>query len=184
MKALRVRAALALGAIVCVGVGGTYAYWSDSVPVSGVTITSGTLDLKVNNADSITNYSGLNLTNMVPGNSTAAVLTVQNAGNVPLTYYADGSATGPLGAALVVKITGDTSVTGSGSSATCAGTALANSGTSFSSNLIGSSANPRTLAAGASESICVQATLPSTASSSLQGTTTNIALTFNANQVQ
>ena len=66
---------------------------------------------------------------------------------------------------------------------TCPGTALTNSGTSFGGNLVGSSGNPRSLAVGASDTICVQATLPTTAASSLQGQTSNVTLTFRADQL-
>lgn len=183
----RVRAAVALGAVLAIATTGTYAYWTDSVPVSGVTITTGTLDLKVNNADSTTTYDALSLSNMMPGNTTAGVLTVRNAGTVPLTYYANAAASNGdgkgLGAALVVKVTGDGSVSGSGSSRTCAGSALSNTGTAFGTSLVGTSAQPRQLAVGASETLCVQAALPASAASSLQGATTNVSFTFNASQV-
>lgn len=183
MRGVRIRAVIALGAVLCIGVGGTYAFWSDSVPVDGVTVTSGTLDLQVNGQDAIPDYTGLNLTDMVPGDSTAAVLTVTNNGNVPFTYFADSTASGDLGNALVVKVTGDSSVTGTGHAETCAGAALANTGTSFGPNLI-DSADPRPLDPGQSETICIQATLPTNAPSSLQGDSTDITLTFNANQAQ
>ncbi|QDP94520.1 hypothetical protein FOE78_00040 [Microlunatus elymi] len=183
LRSMRIRAALALGAVACVGVAGTYAYWTDSVPVSGVTISTGTLDLKINNADSLPNYTALNLTGMVPGNSSAAVLTVRNGGTVPLTYYADSTAGGTLGSAFTVKITADTATGGSGSSKTCPGSTLTGTGTSFGNNLIGSSANPRSLAVSGSESLCIQVTLPNSATSSLQGTSSNVTLTFNAEQV-
>ncbi|HEY9267184.1 MAG TPA: TasA family protein, partial [Mycobacterium sp.] len=162
---------------------GTYAYWTDTAPVSGVTISTGTLDLKINSADSLPSYTALNVSNMVPGNSSAAVLTVRNAGTAALTYYADSTASGTLGSAFTVKVTADTATGGSGASKTCPGTALTNSGSSFGNNLIGSSANPRSLAASASESLCVQVTLPNGAASSLQGSSSNITLTFNAEQV-
>ena len=182
-RSIRIRAALALGVVACVGVTGTYAYWTDTAPVSGVTISTGTLDLKINSADSLPSYTALNVSNMVPGNSSAAVLTVRNAGTAALTYYADSTASGTLGSAFTVKVTADTATGGSGASKTCPGTALTNSGSSFGNNLIGSSANPRGLAASASESLCVQVTLPNGAASSLQGSSSNITLTFNAEQV-
>jgi predicted ribosomally synthesized peptide with SipW-like signal peptide len=183
LSAIRLRAALALGTVLCIGATGTYAYWSDSVPVEGVTISSGTLDLKINGNDSMTNYTALSLANMVPGNTTAGVMTVRNAGTVPLDYFADAAAGGALGSALAVKVTGDSSVTGSGSSRTCAGSALGNTGSSFGNNLVGSRTNPRRLQAGASETVCVQATLPANAASSLQGASTNVSFAFSANQV-
>jgi predicted ribosomally synthesized peptide with SipW-like signal peptide len=178
-----VRAALALGTVLCVGVTGTLAYWSDEVQVSGTEISTGTLDLTVNGADPFTAFTTLSLTNMVPGNTTAGVLTVRNAGTVPLKYYADAAAGGTLGSALTVKVSGDAATTGSAPTKTCAGSALAGTGSGFTSNLVGTNANQRSLAVGASETLCIQATLPTTAPSALQTQTTNVTLTFNSTQV-
>ena len=185
-RSVRARAALGLGAVLLVGVNGSYALWSDTVPVSGVTISSGTLDLKVNTLDAVPAYTDLNLTGMVPGNTVAGILTVRNAGTIPLTYYATAAATNAdgkgLGTALVVKVTGDAAVTGTVPARTCAGTALATTGTAFAGNLVGTPAAQRSLAVGGSETLCVQATLPTTAASSLLGATTTVALTFTASQ--
>ena len=185
-RSVRARAALGLGAVLLVGVNGTYALWSDTVPVSGVTISAGLLDLKVNTLDSVPTYTDLSLSGMVPGNTVAGVLTVRNAGTIPLTYYATAAATNAdgkgLGAALVVKVTADAAVTGSAPARTCAGATLAQTGTTFAGNLVGVPATQRSLAAGASETLCIQATLPTTAASSLQGATTNVSLAFNASQ--
>lgn len=180
---VRLRAALALGAVCCLGVAGTFAYWTDSVPVSGTTITTGTLDLKVNGSDSLPSYTGLSITDMVPGNSTAAVFTVRNAGTVALTYYATSTASTNLGSSLVVKVTGAASTGGSGNAKTCSGSTLPNSGSSFGSSLVGTKSDPRSLSAGSSETVCVQATLPATAPSSLQGLTSNVTVAFEASQV-
>jgi predicted ribosomally synthesized peptide with SipW-like signal peptide len=186
LRSTRVLAALSLGAVLTLGVSGTYALWSDSVPVSGVTISSGVLDLKVNTLDAVPAYTDLNLTGMVPGNTVAGILTVRNAGTIPLTYYTTASASNAdakgLGAALVVKVTADSTVTGTAPARTCAGTALATTGTTFAGNLVGAPATQRALAVGASETLCIQATLPTTAASTLQGASTNIALTFTASQ--
>ena len=183
LRAVRIRAALALGTVLCVGTTATLAYWSDSVPIEGVRIETGILDLKINGSDKLTNYTALSLSGMVPGNSTAAVLTVRNAGSVPLDYHADASAGGALGSALAVKVTGDSSVTGSGSSRTCAGSRLDGTGTAFVDDLVGSESAPRRLAPDSSETLCVQARLPADAASSLQGARTNVSFTFNAKQV-
>lgn len=176
------RILLSLGMVVGVGATGTFAAWTDSVTVTGTSITAGTIDLKVNNLDTVTGYTTMNISNMVPGNTTAGVLTVKNAGTAPLKYYLDASTTNAdgkgLGAALTAKVTGDSAVTGSSPSATCAGSALSGSSTAFGASLLGSAASPRLLAAGASETICIQATLPTSAATSLQGATTNVTFTF------
>ena len=184
---VRVRALLSLGLVALLGMGGTFAYWSDTATISGTTIKAGNLDLKVNGQDSVTGYASLNITNMVPGNTTAGVVTIKNAGSVPFTYSMSASAsngdTKALGAALAAKITGDSAVTGTSPNATCNGAALANTATTFGNNLI-SSASPRSLAVGSSETICIQAMLPANANTSLQGATTDITFTVTANQLQ
>ena len=107
------------------------------------------------------NYTTLNLATMVPSNTVAGVLTIKNTGTAPVKYTAVSTASNAdgkgLGAALVVKVTGDASVTGTSPSATCAGTALAGTATGLGGNLV---TTGRLLAGGASESVCVQVTLP------------------------
>jgi hypothetical protein len=121
---------------------------------------------------------------MAPGGSTAAVLTVTNAGTVPLLYYVESTATNGdgkgLAAALAVKVTGSASTTGSTPTVTCAGTALSGSATSFTTAFLGSAGSPRTLAAGAVERLCVEASLPSSAPTSMQTAATNVGFTFTA----
>lgn len=177
-----VRALLSLGMVVGLGATGTYAYWTDQVPVSGTTITAGTIDLKVNNQNAVTDFTSMNVNTMVPGDSTAGVVTVTNSGTAPLKYWVDASASNAdgkgLGAALTVRITGDSAVSGSGRAVTCAGAALSGSGTTFTTNLLGTPTTGRLLAAGQTESICIQATLPTNAASSLQAATTNVGFTF------
>lgn len=177
------RSLLSLGMVVGLGATGTYAYWTDTVSVTGTTISTGTIDLKVNNADTVTDFTTMNVTTMVPGDSTAGVVTVKNSGTAPLKYYVDSSPSNAdgkgLGAALTVKVTGDSATSGSGRAVTCAGAALTPSATGFTASLLGSAASPRLLAPGASETVCIQATLPTNAASSLQAATTNITFTFN-----
>jgi predicted ribosomally synthesized peptide with SipW-like signal peptide len=177
------RILLSLGMVVGVGATGTFAAWTDSVTVSGTSITTGTIDLKVNSLDNVAGYTTMNIANMVPGNTTAGVLTVKNSGTAPLKYYLDASASNAdgkgLGAALTAKVTADAATTGSSPAVACNGAALSGSGSAFSTGLLGSAASPRLLAAGASETLCIQATLPTSAGSSLQGATTNITFTFN-----
>ena len=176
----RVKALLGLGVLALVAnTSETFAFWTDDATVNGTTLSAGTIDLRVNGQDAISAYTSLDLTTMVPGSSTAAVLTVKNSGTASLKYTATTSASNEdnkgLGAALVVKVTGDPSVSGSAPSASCAGSALAGSGSGLNGTLVGTG---RLLAAGATEPICVQISLPAAAPASLQGATTTVALTF------
>lgn len=187
----RVKALLSLGIVASLATTGTWAAWSDSATVSGTTISTGTLDLKVgttvgNAADSLSTFTTMNQAMLLPGSTTAGVLTVVNAGTTAFTYSTDAVASNAdgkgLGAAFVVKVTGAGAVTGSGPTATCAGASLAGTGTAFTADFVSSSA-PRQLAAGASETLCIQATLPASASNALQGATTDVTFNFAANQL-
>lgn len=179
LRSERLRAALALGLLAPFTCAGTLAAWTDSVTVTGSTFSAGRIDLKVNGGDSNVAFTTINLAAMVPGNTTAGVLTVSNAGTAPLKYTASAATTNAdgkgLGALLVAKVTGDATTTGSAPAKTCAGAALAGTGTALDANLVTTS---RTLAAGASETLCVMVTLPSTAPSSVQGATTDATFTF------
>lgn len=168
-------AALLLGA----GSTGTYAYWSDQVTVGGTTITSGTIDLTVDGLDAVTATTKLDMTAMVPGNSVAAVFAVQNAGTAPLEYHLDSAASNAdglgLGSEFAVRVT-DGSVIGSQPTQACDGTVLATS-TGFTIDLL-PPASARTVPASGSDSICIEATLPSGTPVALAGATTNVTLTF------
>jgi hypothetical protein len=175
----RVQALLALGILAVPASLGTFAFWTDDVALTGATFSTGTLDLRVNGLDTVTGYTTLNISTMVPGNTVAGVLTVRNNGNVPLKYTAVTAATNAdtknLRGALVVKVTGDTSVTGTSPAATCAGTALTGTNTALNAGLV---TTGRLLAAATEEKICVQVTLPTAAANSLQGATTDVTFTF------
>jgi predicted ribosomally synthesized peptide with SipW-like signal peptide len=181
----RARAVMAMGVVLGLGAIATTALWTDSATVAGTTISTGTLDLKVDGQDSVTGYTSLNITNMVPGASVAAVLTIANAGNVPFTYLASSAATNTpvakdLAGALQLKVTGATSITGASPTATCGGTTLAGTGAALNTGLV---TTARPLSAGTNEKICVQITLPSTAANALQGASTAVTLQFDASQV-
>lgn len=178
----RLRFLLGVGLLACVGTSGTWAFWTDQATVTGTTFTAGTIDLRVDNQDTVTAYTPLNLGAMVPGNTSATVLTLKNSGTAQLRVSGTSSATNPdtknLAAALQVKVTADTAVTGTGSAKTCAGTAIAASGTTLGGALLPA----RTLdpAPAADTKICIQVGLPGNAASSLQGATTAVTLTFTA----
>jgi predicted ribosomally synthesized peptide with SipW-like signal peptide len=183
-----IRALLSLGVVVGVGATGTYAYWTDTVQVSGTTITAGTIDLKVQDQDTVTNFTSMNVSTMVPGETTAGVLTVKNSGTAPLKYYVSALATNNdsknLAGNLTVKVTGDSTTSASGRNSVCgngSSSALADSATSLSTsaaaNLVGTPA-PRQLTSGQSETVCIQLTLQAAAPTSVQGGTTNLSLTF------
>lgn len=175
------RAVLSLGLAFGIGSAGTFAYWTDEATVSGITITAGTLDLEINDdADDSVSFTSLNISNMIPGQSVAGVLKIENAGNVGFTYTAATSVSNStLASALDVKVTNASSVGGSSPNATCSGSQLSGTGSKLDQALVSTA---RTLAASASENLCIQVSMPSNAPSSLQGLSTTVSYTFTATQ--
>jgi predicted ribosomally synthesized peptide with SipW-like signal peptide len=179
----RVRAVLALGALLGLGSVGTAARWTDAVPVTGTSFTSGTTDLQINDANAVTSAT-LSMADMSPGATSAEVFRVKNAGSVPFTYTITGGLGGTDAAAyaaagaLRLSISAGATRSGTGNAATCTGgTALvtdvpltATTGTT----LVGTAQGP--VAAGtAGAPLCFQVAFASTAPSSLQGKTATAA---------
>lgn len=179
-SSVQIRAVLSLGLVLGVGSAGTFAYWTDEATVTGLTITAGTLDLELqDDADDSVTFTSLNISTMIPGQSVAGMLKVENVGNVGFTYTAATSVSNStLASALDLKVT-DGTVSGSSPSATCSGSQLSGTGSKLDQALVSTG---RSLAASASENLCIQVSMPSGASSSLQGLTTNVTYTFTATQ--
>lgn len=180
----RVRAALSLGIVLALGVSGTFAYWTDEVTISGTTLTSGTLDLQVNSSNAPATTT-LGMTGMVPGSSSAEVLTVKNNGNVPLKYTLTGGLTGThatdygTASALELTIRVGGTVTGSGLSTTCTGGSTTYGPTALSATVSTSLiVTPRgPLAATITEALCFQIKLVDAAPTGLQGKTATATFT-------
>ncbi|WP_207837939.1 SipW-dependent-type signal peptide-containing protein [Williamsia soli] len=86
---VRVRAILALGIVLGLGAVGTMALWSNSAGATSGDFKTGVVDLRVNGVKSYTfsGATGLSMTNMLPGDSRAATLQVQNTlSTLPLIY--------------------------------------------------------------------------------------------------
>ncbi|MBA2551586.1 MAG: hypothetical protein H0V13_11145 [Nocardioidaceae bacterium] len=180
----RVRAVLGLGVVLLVGATGTFAFWTDDVVISGTSFTAGTLDLQVNNSDAPSTTT-LAMSAMVPGNTSAEVLTIKNNGTAALKYTLTGGLTGTeaaaynTAAALKLTVVAAGTRSGTGKSSTCTGgttifgpTALTNV---TSTAIIGTRRGP--LAAAGTEALCFQITFDSAAPSSLQGKTANATFT-------
>jgi predicted ribosomally synthesized peptide with SipW-like signal peptide len=186
-RSVRARALLlSLGLVVAVVTTGTYAFWTDDVTIAGTTFTSGTLDLQVNGSDSYTTTTlGMSGTPMVPGDTSAEVLTMRNNGTAPLKYTLTGGLTGAdagaynTAASLKLTVVASGTRSGSGNAATCTGgtpiygpTALTNV---TSTAIIATRRGP--LAPAATESLCFQVTFDAAAPSSLQGKTATATFT-------
>jgi predicted ribosomally synthesized peptide with SipW-like signal peptide len=172
----RVRAALAAGSVLGIGAIGTLAAWTDESTATTGTFSTGTIDLKLGSTPVDNNPAAFTtsfaLTSIKPGDSKQATLQVDNSGTVPFTYTISGTATNngaganQLGNAMALQIypTSD-----------CSGTTVLNSSTD---KFTFSATAPRALAAGANETLCFKATLPSNADTALQGQSTVGTFTF------
>ena len=86
---VRLRAMLAIGIVLGLGAVGTMALWSNSVAATSGDFKTGVVDLRVNAVKeySFTGATGLTMTNMLPGESRAATLQVQNSlSTLPVSY--------------------------------------------------------------------------------------------------
>lgn len=188
LGSVRLRALLCLGLLAAPAVTGTFAYWTDEVHVTGTTLTAGTLDIDVDGGDPQATTS-LSMNAMVPGSSSAEVLSVNNVGTAAAKYSVTGglsgtnasdfNTAGANGLLLTIRSGGTVSV--SGSNATCAnGTPLVSDValTSTTSTTILTKAQTALLAAtSGSENLCFQIRLAVTAPSSLQGKTAGAVFT-------
>ncbi|ALV42644.1 hypothetical protein AU252_17025 [Pseudarthrobacter sulfonivorans] len=173
---------LGLGAV------GTLSAWTDESTATA-TFSAGTLDVKLKAlpggtlADT-TDITTLTMAAMYPGVSKAAMVQVSNSGSAPLAYTLTGSAVpglpgqgGNLGASLLVGVYSGGSASNTATTGSCTGTRIGTSDLALLGSLI---PDPRSLAAGGTEDVCLVVSLPSTAASNLQGTSTIATFTFNA----
>jgi predicted ribosomally synthesized peptide with SipW-like signal peptide len=193
----RVRAALSLGVVAALGAGGTFAYWTDSSQITGTTFSTGMLDLKAsvdgtNFADNPTNSGTLTMTAMAPGNTSAQVLTIKNAGTVPLKWTLAANLTGTNASdfdtanALTVLVKTGATISGSGNSATCSGGTQVGVTTTLkqASGTIVTTPQPTTagsgLGAAGTVALCFQVSFDANAPTTLQTKTTQATFTFSA----
>lgn len=174
-SSVRVRALLSLGVAFGIGSVGTFASWTDDVTITGTTFTAGTLDLQVNNVDSYATTT-LSMSAMVPGNTSAEVLTVKNNGTAPAKYTLTGGLTGTNAADYNTAAANGLLLTirqgGTKSGATCTGgTALVTDQpltSTTTTTILARRPSAALTASGGTESLCFQVKLADTAPSSLQ----------------
>ena len=184
----RIRAVLGLGVALGLGTVGTFAYWTDDVVISGSTFTAGTLDLQVNNADAHATTT-LGMTAMVPGRTSAEVLTIKNNGTAPLKYTMTGGLTGTHAAdyntagsnGLLLTVSVGGTRTASGTNFVCSGgTVIVNAvplTSTTTTALIAARRPAAAIAQNATESLCFQVKLGDNAPTTLQGKTTTATFT-------
>ncbi|GAB2665580.1 SipW-dependent-type signal peptide-containing protein [Prescottella soli] len=176
----RPRAIASLGIVLGLGAIGTLAAWSDTATATSGVFSTGSIDLQLNgnqgNPDAYA-FATLTKTNMLPGNSVAATLPVQNTGTTQFNYTMVANATSSaLAPQLKVLIS-----TGTSNGTTCAGgTVIANNLPLVSGGQTNLIPTARTLANGTSETLCFQVALDSAAPTSVQNQTVNVSFNFNA----
>ena len=187
--------ALVLGAVPA------YAYWASGRPLTNTqTLTVGHLDLTLSGtqsgtlayADNVADFTPFDTTSMYPGATYAGLLTVKNNGSIPLSYWVsvqDTHASPSLAGSLTTVARAGGTVSGAVPSATCGGgTSLAAaqtvSATDTTFNAMGTlAAQRRQLAPGATETICVELDMPTSAPNAAQGKTSTVVYTVHAEQV-
>lgn len=186
----RLRAGLGLLAVAVpfgLGAQNTFAFWTDSAVVNGGTFTSGTLDIKVDGADSYATTT-LGMTGMAPGATSAEILVISNGGSVPLKYTLTGGLSGTNAtdfattATLNLAISTGATRTGTGSTATCTGGTTIYTGplTSTLTTAILAKRPTAALAPAATEPLCFQVTFLSTADNTVQNKTATATFTASA----
>lgn len=179
----RARAGLALGPVVLVSWAGAHAAFTDTAPATS-SFSTATIDLRLNNADSLA-FTSLSTTNMLPGTTRYAALTARNAGTADFTYglatasVATGSTTSTNAAALAAALqVGIRDVAGACDATTYA--AASGATVMATTSLSTASFSGRPLASAGTEVLCFQVTLPTTAANTLQGTAIDTTFTFTA----
>lgn len=190
LLSMKLRAVLTLGLVLGFGASLTGAFWTQSVSVPTTTFTAGKIDLQLNNTATGTYaFTTLALADVLPGNSVAAMIPVQNKSQfAKLRFTMDARATGTLGSALSVSLYWGGAASNSGFTGTCSGTAVAGASTLTATDqtLITSTltdARPA-IAPAAAENLCVRVELPVGAAASLAGQNTAATFTFRAKSVQ
>jgi spore coat-associated protein N len=166
----------------------TGAFFTGTQSVTGNTFSTGTVDVGVSPAATALTFSA-----MAPGDTVTAPLTVSNTGTLAQRYAVlsttDATDANFLAAQLQMTIkSGVTTCTTAGFTAT--GTVLYGPGvlgSTTGTKVIGDAAQgaqtgDRTLAAGSSEVLCAQVTLPTSTGNAYQNATTTATLRFDAEQ--
>jgi hypothetical protein len=142
---------------------------------SGGSFTAGSIDIEANPVVAFT------VTDMVPGDTVTAPLTISNNGTSTLRYALTSVATTTLGDTLTLEIRAlGTSCAAFDGGVIRAATAL--DGATFGSPSQGADAGDRTLAAAANEVLCFRVVFPLASGNTLQGLSSTATFTFDAEQ--
>lgn len=175
------------GAFGLLGGLGTKAYWNDTATVAGETVTSGSLELLVDGAQgnpTTYTWSTLTMTDMAPGESKAATVTLSNAGSTPFTISSTATASGNLDPHVTARVvtagTATTDTTYPRQEACTGGTQAFNETLGNSGKTV--IASTSTINPGGTLVVCVSLTLATNAPNSMQGKSYTPVFVFTATQ--
>lgn len=182
LASTRIRAALSLGMVLGLGAVGTLASWSDTATATSGAFVVGSVDMKVNGADSYA-FVTLGMTDMTPGASKAAMLPVSNTGSLAVTYVGKVSSPGVLAPYLRVSVRSGGSATNTSSTGTCSSTTVV--GTTATPTTAGATIfSARALAgkpvasAAVPDNLCVLVSLVNTTPFSMENKSSVLTLAF------
>lgn len=167
------------GTVAIAGVVSSLALFTDSDALGANAFTTGTIVLGLNPTTALLTSSAL-----MPGDNVNGTLIVSNTGTAQLRYAMSSSSTNTDGKGLAAQMTLTIKTLGT-SCAIFDGTSLfsgALSAAAMGSNAAGAQAGDRTLAAGASETLCFRASLPLASGNTFQNATTTTTFTFDSEQ--
>lgn len=181
----RVRALLSLGMVLGLGAVGTLAVWSTSATATSGEFVTGSVDIRLDGNEGLVSspYTfTFPVQPLLPGQSTAAVIAVQNRGSLPFRYGVSVVGSGSLSSALSVSAMPSGTVSTNGSSRTCTdGTAQTAVVPSASSQVMIPNASIGPIGATTGNAnLCIQVTLSSGATTNLQNTQASLTLLFTA----
>lgn len=174
--------------------GRAWAYWNASATAPGTSLTAGRLDLTING--NLPGFGGtfantaMSATGLIPTESVAFQVTLQNAGNVRFRVTATGLATGGLSVASGLQFSvhpGGTAANAGTAAAgtrsgTCSGAATFGPAPLNSSQAVIAAPGVLIAPAGAVP-LCIRVALPASAPTALQGQSASATFSFSASQV-
>ncbi|GAB85885.1 hypothetical protein RVF83_22565 [Gordonia rubripertincta] len=171
----RLRALLTCGILLTTATIGTTALWTTSAATTSGTFTTANVEIKANGSASyLFAFPG----SLLPGDTTAFVINVQNTGSVSFHYNSKVSSATALGQAMLLKVVAGGSVSGSTCVPGANGIQVADN-VPITGNPVAFSTGRGPLAAtSGSEALCLQLTLPTTAAGNLAGTGGSVTFTF------
>jgi hypothetical protein len=173
----RIRAVLAVGPLVALSWAGAFSAFTDNVNATS-SFSTGSVTIRANDQTGTVAFTSLSMSGMTPGTVRYTALRITNGGSADFNYAMAAATTGSsaLAGALTIGVKLVPSASCGATEYTASTTALS----AEAAGVDGAAIAARPLASGTSEFLCFKVQLPSSASNSLQGLTTNATFSFNA----